>query len=123
MHGHYPWDTTSWRTYYTRRLSLWSYRASSGVCSTHIALAWVAAGFLYELGVTLEWPEVQFLARLGGWVPRQDRRPGKIVMLRGLRRLIDMLTTKTMVDRYIAEHSALPPRIAALIGYPTSAQL
>ena len=27
-----------------------------------VALAWVAAGFLYEMGVTMEWPEIQFLA-------------------------------------------------------------
>jgi len=32
---------------------------------TLVAMAWVAAGFLYELGVTLEWEEVQFLDRLG----------------------------------------------------------
>jgi hypothetical protein len=28
---------------------------------TLLALAWVAAGFLYELGVTLEWEEVRLL--------------------------------------------------------------
>jgi len=26
---------------------------------TLIALAWVAAAFLYEMGVTLDWPEVE----------------------------------------------------------------
>lgn len=31
-----------------------------------VALGWVAAGFLYELGVTLEWAEVRLLTRLGG---------------------------------------------------------
>jgi hypothetical protein len=43
---------------------------------TLLALAWVAAGFLYELGVTLEWEEVRLLARLGGaqgQPARQDR--------------------------------------------------
>jgi hypothetical protein len=49
---------------------------------TLLALGWVAAGFLYELGVTLEWEEVQLLARLGGWVPCSDRNPGKIVLTR-----------------------------------------
>ena len=29
-----------------------------------LVLAWIAAGFLYELGVTLEWEEVRLLARL-----------------------------------------------------------
>lgn len=83
---------------------------------TLVALAWVAAGFLYELGVTLEWQEVQLLARLGGWAPRKDRPPGKLVIVRGLRRLMDMLATQSFVDLYLAQHGALPPRIAALLG-------
>jgi len=90
---------------------------------TLVALAWVAAGFLYELGITLEWPEIQLLARLGGWVPRKDRKPGKIVITRGLRRLMDMLATEAFVDRYLAKHGALPPRIAALLGYPARGDL
>jgi hypothetical protein len=83
---------------------------------TLVALAWVAAGFLYELGVTLEWAEVQLLARLGGWVRRQDNQPGKIVLTRGLRRLLDMLVTQQLLANYEAEHGALPPRIAAWLG-------
>lgn len=83
---------------------------------TLVALAWVAAGFLYELGITLEWPEVQLLARLGGWVRRKDRPPGKMVITRGLRRLMEAMTTQAFLDQYIAEHGALPPRIAALMG-------
>jgi hypothetical protein len=86
---------------------------------TLVALGWVAAGFLYELGVTLEWPEVQLLARLGGWTQRPDHKPGKIVLTRGLRRLMDMLVTEAFLNQYIAEHGALPPRIAAFLGgYP-----
>jgi len=87
---------------------------------TLVALAWVAAGFLYELGITLDWPEVQLLARLGGWSQRPDRPPGKIVITRGLRRLMEAMTTQAFLDRYIAEHGALPPRIAALMGLPPS---
>ena len=34
---------------------------------TLVALRWVAAGFLYELGVTLQWEELRLLAGLGGW--------------------------------------------------------
>lgn len=83
---------------------------------TLVALAWVAAGFLYELGVTLEWEEVQLLARLGGWTPRKDRPPGKIVLVRGLRRLLDMLATQSFVNLYLGQHGALPPRIAGLLG-------
>jgi hypothetical protein len=86
---------------------------------TLAALAWVAAGFLYELGITWEWPEVQLLARLGGWVERKDRKPGKIVITRGLRRLLDAMTTDAFLNRYIAEHGALPPRIAALLSHPS----
>jgi hypothetical protein len=56
----------------------------------------VAAGFLYQLGVTLEWAEVQLLAKLGGWVPHKDRRPGKITLMRGLRRLLDTLATQAI---------------------------
>jgi len=83
---------------------------------TLLALAWVAAGFLYELGVTLEWEEVRLLARLGGWAERKDNPPGKIVLTRGLRRLMDMLMTQAFLDRYREQHGALPPRIAAWIG-------
>jgi hypothetical protein len=87
-----------------------------GAVRTLVALAWVAAGFLYELGVTLEWAEVYLLARLGGWVPHKDRQPGKITLTRGLRRLIEMLTTEAILSAYVQEHGALPPKIAALLG-------
>jgi hypothetical protein len=90
---------------------------------TLLALAWVAAGFLYELGVTLEWEEVRILARLGGWAERKDNPPGKIVLTRGLRRIMDMLYTQAFLDRYREEHGALPPRIAAWIGEPPPEEL
>jgi len=83
---------------------------------TLLALAWVAAGFLYELGITLEWEEVRLLARLGGWAERKDNPPGKIVLTRGLRRLMDMLMTQAFLDHYREQHGALPPRIAVWIG-------
>jgi hypothetical protein len=85
---------------------------------TLVALGWVAAGFLYELGVTLEWPEVRLLARLGGWVPHKDRPPGKTVIARGLRRLLDHWATEAMLTDEIARHARLPPRLAALLGGP-----
>ena len=90
---------------------------------TLLALAWVAAGFLYELGITLEWEEVRLLARLGGWAERKDNPPGKIVLTRGLRRIMDMLYTQTFLDHYREEHGALPPRIAAWIGEPPAEDL
>jgi len=65
----------------------------TGIC-TLVTLAWVAAGFLYELGATLEWAGVQLLARLGGWAARKGKKPGQIVLSRGLRRLLDMPVTQ-----------------------------
>jgi hypothetical protein len=83
-----------------------------------VALSWVAVGFLYELGVTFQWPEVRLLARLGGWEARKDpqRRPGKIVLTRGLRRLLDMAATQAILADEIATYGRIPPRLAALIG-------
>jgi hypothetical protein len=83
-----------------------------------VALGWVAAGFLYELGVTLEWEEVRLLRRLGGGEERANRPPGKIVLTRGLRRLMDVFATETILAAHIAEYGALPPRIAAILGRP-----
>jgi hypothetical protein len=40
-----------------------------------VALGWVAAGFLFDLGVTFDWVEVELMAKLGGWDPRQNRAP------------------------------------------------
>ena len=82
---------------------------------TLVALGWVAAGFLFDLGVTFAWAEVQLLAKLGGWEPHKDRSPGKITLLRGLSRLLEMLTTQAMLSGYAAQHQGLPPKIAALL--------
>jgi IS4 transposase len=90
---------------------------------TLLALAWAAAGFLYEPGVTLEWEDVRLLARLDGWAERKDNPPGKIVLTRGLRRIMDMLQTRAFLDRYREEHGALPPRIAGWIGEPPPQEL
>jgi hypothetical protein len=43
---------------------------------------------------------------LGGWAERRDNPPGKIVLTRGLRRLMDMLFTQTFFDHYREEHGA-----------------
>lgn len=85
-----------------------------------VALGWVAAGFLYELGVTLEWAEVRLLRRLGGGEDRPDRPPGKVVLTRGLRRLLDHLVTETILADEIRQHGTLPPRIAALLRRPAT---
>ncbi len=52
----------------------------------------------------------------GGWVPHTDRKPGKITLTRGLRRLMEMLTTEAILSTYVEEHGALPGKIAALLG-------
>ena len=80
-----------------------------------MALAWVAAGFLFDMGVTFEWTEVQLLAKLGGWEPHKGRFPGKITLQRGLGRLFEMLTTQAILSGYSTHHHGLPPNIAALL--------
>ncbi len=82
---------------------------------TLVALAWVAAGFLYQLGVTLEWEAVQLLAKLGGWEARPDRPPGKITLTRGLRRLLELVTTDAILKAYYRDHGPFPPQIAAFL--------
>lgn len=63
---------------------------------TLVALAWVAASFVFTLGETLETPEVKLLAHLGGYVPHKNRPPGKKTLLLGLQRLAAAsLTHKT----------------------------
>lgn len=83
---------------------------------TLVALAWVVAGFLYELGVTWEWEEVQLLAQLGGFEPHKDRKPGKIVLTRGLQRLMERLVTEALLQAYYAKHGKFPPKIAQFLG-------
>lgn len=82
---------------------------------TLVALGWVAAGFLFDLGVSFEWAEVQLLAKLGGWEPHKDRLPGKRTLQRGLARLLEMLTTQALLSNYATEHQGLPPRIASFL--------
>jgi hypothetical protein len=81
-----------------------------------VALAWVAAGFLYQMGVTMEWPEIRLLARLGGWEERADRPPGQIVITRGLAQLLNSFVTQAILQQHIDSHGALPPGIVNLIG-------
>ena len=76
----------------------------------------MAAGFLYELGVTLDWAEVQLLARLGGWEGRADRPPGKKALTRGLRRLLDALSLKALSRDHVETYGDLPPCIRGIIG-------
>ncbi len=80
---------------------------------TLAALGWVAADFLDELGVTLAWAEVRLLTRLGGGEVRANRPSGKIVLTRGLRRLLDHLATEALLAEEIRQTApASPPRCA-----------
>lgn len=81
-----------------------------------VVLGWVAAGFLFSLGVTLEWAEVRLLRRLGGGEDRPNRPPGKIVLTRGLRRLCEVLATEALLADEERRYGRLPPRIAAMLG-------
>lgn len=85
-----------------------------------VAYGWAAAGFLFHLGLTLEQPEVRLLAVLGGWEERNNRPPGKQILTRGLRRLIDQMATQAILDQHIQEFGDLPPfikRLLATYGY------
>jgi hypothetical protein len=80
-----------------------------------VALAAVAAGFLFEWGVSLECEAVQLLAKLGGWIPRKNAKPGKIILTRGLRRLLDMFAARSILEEYLSLHGSLPPQVAAFL--------
>lgn len=85
-----------------------------------VAYGWVAAGFLFHLGLALDQPEVHLLAVLGGWEQRKNRPPGKRVITRGLRRLIDQAATERILELHLQEHGDLPPfvkRLLAAYGY------
>ncbi len=67
------------------------------------------------MGVTFQWEEVQLIAKLGGWEPHKDRKPGKITLMRGLRRLIDLLATQAVLSQYVTQHEELPSNITAFL--------
>ncbi len=58
---------------------------------------------------------MQPLAKLGGWVPHKDRRPGKITLMCGLRRPLDMLATQAIRSSAAAQQVGLPPNILAFL--------
>jgi hypothetical protein len=83
---------------------------------TLVAFAWLAAAFLFDLGMDVEDPRLVFLASLGGWT-RNKRPPGKQTLARGLAQLCSYLL--------IEQHLQKPqPRrqFQALVGelFPTS---
>jgi hypothetical protein len=83
-----------------------------------VAVGWVAAGFLGELGVTRQWPELRLRRRWGGGAARANPPTGTIVLARGRRRLVDLLATEPILADERRRSGPLPPRIAALLAPP-----
>jgi hypothetical protein len=83
---------------------------------TLVALGWVAAGFLYEIDGGWEWADVELLAKLGGYVPHKDRKPGKKILLWGLQRVQDYMVTEAILRQHKAATGSIPPAVAALLG-------
>jgi hypothetical protein len=72
-----------------------------------VAYGWVAADFLFNPGQTLEQPEIRPLAVLGGWEERKNRPPGKQVITRALRRLIDQASPEAILLHYASFFSII----------------
>lgn len=62
---------------------------------TLVSFAWLAAAFLFDLGATLEQPQLLLLARLGGWTPGKAK-PGQATLTKGLARLSHHLTVQQL---------------------------
>ncbi|AZI44106.1 hypothetical protein EHF33_14425 [Deinococcus psychrotolerans] len=77
---------------------------------TLVALAWIAASFVFDLSESFDDTQLQLLAHLGGYVPHKNRPPGKKILLLGLLRL---------ANAYLVAHSqpkdALPDHVDALL--------
>lgn len=79
------------------------------------ALAWVALAYLEDLGITLDHAAIRFLRRLGGGEDRRTRPVGRMVLLRGLQRLLDLLVTAMLLEQAEAD-GGIPPGVATLLG-------
>ena len=84
-----------------------------GALRTLVTFAWLAAAFLFDLGATLEQPELLLLARLGGWTPSKHK-PGHAVLGKGLARLAHHL---------VVEQLAKVPGTASSLDHLTRALL
>jgi hypothetical protein len=80
-----------------------------------VALVWVAAGFLYSLGVSLEGEEVRLLARLGAWEARQNRKPGRDRVSPQIGAALGYAATEAWLAQYQRDQGPLPPQIAAFL--------
>lgn len=64
---------------------------------TLVALAFVAASFVFDLGADSSHPDIKLLARLGGYVPDKKRPPGQRCLLLGLQRFAQAQITHTLL--------------------------
>ncbi len=64
---------------------------------TLVALAFVAASFVFDLGADPTQPDIKLLARLGGYVPHKNRPPGKKCLLLGLQRFAQAHITAALL--------------------------
>ena len=77
---------------------------------TLVAMAWLAASFVFTLGEALDTPEVRLLAHLGGYVPHKNRPPGKKTLLLGLQRLAAAYLAEQTIRRFsddASEHALI----------------
>ena len=77
---------------------------------TLVAMAWLAASFVFALGEALDTPEVRLLAHLGGYVPHKNRPPGKKTLLLGLQRLAAAYLAEQTLRRFsddASEHALI----------------
>lgn len=65
---------------------------------TLVALAFVAASFVFDLGADASHPDIKRLARLGGYVPHKNRPPGKKCLLLGLQRFVQPHITAALLE-------------------------
>jgi hypothetical protein len=64
---------------------------------TLVALAFVTASFVFDLGADPTQSEIKLLARLGGYVPHKNRPPGKKCLLLGLQRFVQAHITSALL--------------------------
>ena len=56
------------------------------------------------------------LARLGVWEKHTNRPPGKIVLIRGLRRILDMFAADAILQDYRNKYRELSPFVKQLLA-------
>lgn len=84
---------------------------------TLVAMAWIAAAYVFTLGEQLDAPAVRLLAQLGGYVPHKHRPPGKKTLLLGVQRLAAAYLAHTLF-RQPHQHPSLETVLHSVFGTP-----